>query len=144
MAGPDVYFSTPIIGFLRSLIFIDKMKNCVFEYLYRDASNYKAFVVLLLNGTASKSDLARIIEVLDGGEFFIAEQVGVPALYEELWKYSNGPTEDDHVWHTFVGLRAAKESDLNEQVWGNLDELVKRFAAVRRWNLSLSPHCGTC
>lgn len=60
------------------------MESCAFEYLYRDASNYKAFGVLLLEGKASNSHRAKIIEVLDGGEFFIAEQVGVPTLYEEL------------------------------------------------------------
>lgn len=116
------------------------MESCAFEYLYRDASNYKAFGVLLLEGKASNSHRAKIIEVLDGGEFFIAEQVGVPTLYEELWKFSNGPSDDDHVWHTFVRLRAATKRDLREAVWGTLDELVEKFSAVKNWNLSLSPH----
>lgn len=116
------------------------MENSVFEYLYRDASNYKAFGVLLLEGKASKPHRAKIVEVLDGGEFFVAEQVGVPTLYQELWKFSNGPTEDDHVWHTFVRLRAATNGDLQEVVWGTLDELVEKFSAVKKWNLSLSPH----
>jgi hypothetical protein len=120
------------------------MENCVFEYLYRDASNYKAFGVLLLNGTVSRSHRAKIVEVLDGGEFFVAEQVGVPTLYEELWKFSNGPTEDDHVWHTFVCLRAATTRDLHRAVWGTLDELVDEFSAVKKWNLSLSPHYEIC
>ena len=116
------------------------MENSVFEYLYRDASNYKAFGVLLLEGKASKPHRAKIVEVLDGGEFFVAEQVGVPTLYQELWKFSNGPTEDDHVWHTFVRLRAATNGDLQEVGWGTLDLLVEKGAAVKKWNLSLSPH----
>ena len=116
------------------------MENGVFEYLYRDASNYKAYGALLLEGRASKSHSAKIVDVLDGGEFFVAEQVGVPTLYQELWNFSNGPTEDDHVWHTFIRIRAATKKDLHETPWGALDELVERFAAVRSWNLSLSPH----
>jgi hypothetical protein len=66
--------------------------------------------------------------------------VGIPTLYQELWKFSNGPTEDDHVWHTFVRIRAATKKDLYETPWGTLDELVEKFSAVRGWNLSLSPH----
>lgn len=79
----------------------------VFDYLYCDAGNYKAWGGLLLKGNASAAEAEALQACLNGGEFFIAEQVGVPALYEELWHYSDVPTEDDHVWHTFHALRPA-------------------------------------
>ena len=56
----------------------------VFDYLYRDASNYKAWGSLLLEGAATVFDTARVSEVLHDCDFFIAEQVGIPALYDDL------------------------------------------------------------
>ena len=74
-------------------------KFSVFSYLYRDASNYKAFGLLLLKGTASADDVEIWRQHFESSEFFIAEQLGIPALYAELWAFSDGATEDDHVWH---------------------------------------------
>lgn len=112
----------------------------VFDYLYRDASNYKAWGSLLLEGNVSATELDALQTCLSGGEFFIAEQVGIPPLYEELWQYSDGPTEDDHVWHTFHALRSAAPEDMAGTPWGKVSELVARFKAVRRWDEKLSPN----
>jgi hypothetical protein len=112
----------------------------VFDYLYRDASNYKAWGSLLLEGSATKEDIGELRARLDGGEFFIAEQVGIPTLYAELWKLSDGPSDDDHVWHTFHELRPASPEDMSKQPWGQVVELVARFNSVSKWNEQLSPH----
>lgn len=75
----------------------------VFEYLYRDASNYKAWGSLLLEGIASSSQIEELRALMDERRYFIPQQVGAPPLQEQLYEYSRGPTEDDHVWHEFFG-----------------------------------------
>ena len=57
----------------------------IFDYLYRDASNYKSWGSLLLEGSATKTDLELLRACLESGEFFISEQVGIPPLYAGLW-----------------------------------------------------------
>lgn len=99
---------------------------CVFEYLYRDASNYKAWGELFLNGTANDAAVARIRQCLEADVFFIPESVGIPSLREQLYQYSGGPTSDDHCYHEFVCLRPAAPSD-NAPIFGSLDELIGRF-----------------
>ena len=108
--------------------------------MYRDASNYKAYGALLLTGGVTEEARKRLALKLAGREFFIAEQVSIPALYEELWKFSDGPTEDDHVWHTFNLLRLPNEEEANLSVWGSVSDLIKRFENIAYWNETLSPH----
>lgn len=86
---------------------------CVFEYLYRDASNYKACGEILLSGDPSKINIETLRACLESGEYFVAEQVGIPPVYKELWDMSGGPTSDDHALHEFVTLRAASEDEKN-------------------------------
>ena len=117
-------------------------KCCIFEYLYRDASNYKVWGTLLLEGVAKEADLQVLASKFESGEFFIAEQLGIPALYADLWEFSNGPTEDDHVWHTFHALRAVTPDDNCATVFGTVAQLVEKIESVKEWNLELSPHWG--
>jgi hypothetical protein len=86
----------------------------VFDYLYRDASNYKAFGSFGLIGTLPDAERSELVGCLDGGEFLVAEQVGVPPLYAALFEHGSGPSEDDHAWHMFEGFRdeAALPDDL--------------------------------
>ena len=115
-------------------------KFCVFEYLYRDAANYKAWGTLVLRGAATESDLAVLATHFESGEFFIAEQLGIPPLYAELWEFSNGPSIDDHVWHTFHALRPATEEAINGPIFATLKEFISRIRVVKNWNQELSPH----
>jgi hypothetical protein len=112
----------------------------VFDYYYRDASNYKAWGSLLLEGSAVEADTKQVSAALNDYDFFIAEQLGIPPVYDELWAFSDGPTEDDHVWHTFDCFREPREDEMSLPVWGTVSELVARFAAVKKWNEALSPH----
>ena len=112
----------------------------IFEYLYRDASNYKVWGTLLLEGVANESDRQVLASKFESSEFFIAEQLGIPALYADLWEFSNGPTEDDHVWHTFHALRAVAPDDTNAEVFGSVADLVVKIKSVKEWDLELSPH----
>ena len=120
----------------------DKTAYSVFEYLYRDAANYKAWGSLLLSGKPTQEDIAVLRACTESGEYFVAEQVGIPPLYEELWALSDGPTEDDHALHEFVELRTANKEDTETlPVFGELTKLLKTFRAVSKWDYSLSPNC---
>jgi hypothetical protein len=116
---------------------------CVFDYLYRDAANYKAWGSLLLSGVPSQEDIAALRECMESGEYFVAEQIGIPPLYGELWALSDGPTEDDHALHEFVELRSANQEDTETlPLFGELAKLLNTFQAVSRWDYSLSPNCN--
>lgn len=114
---------------------------CIFEYLYRDASNYKAWGKILLSGIPSQKDAEALRICLESAEYFVAEQVGIPAVYKELWELSGGRTDDDHALHEFVGLRSATEAELGTlPLFGSLSSMLKTFHAVSKWDYSLSPN----
>lgn len=126
----------------QAVVSSDSPKECcVFEYLYRDASNYKASGAILLSGVPSQSDISALCARLDSGEYFVAEQVGIPAVYKELWDLSNGPTSDDHALHEFVALRVATDDEKKSlQLFGDLSSLLNTFQAVTAWDYSRSPN----
>lgn len=99
----------------------------VFEYLYRDAGNYKAWGQVLLTGRVSAEDELAFRSCLDSGEFFVAEDVGVPSLQRELWALSGGPTEDDHGWHEFHEFRPASPEELVVAPWGSVAAFLAKF-----------------
>ena len=116
------------------------IKFSIFNYYYRDASNYKVWGSLLLQGLASISDIEELKNSFDSGEFFIAEQVKIPPLYAELWALSGGSSVDDHVWHTFYELRPATDEEINVQVFDTVENLISKIKAVKTWNETLSPY----
>lgn len=66
--------------------------NTQIDYLYRDDSNYKVPNHAVVKGEITDTQIKEIMDCLDGGEYFIPSQVGLP---EE--KFST-ETEDDHPW----------------------------------------------
>lgn len=113
----------------------------IFEYLYRDADNYKAYGELLLVGNDSQTSSSAIQEACESGELFVAEQIGIPPLYNGLYQWSGGATAADHGFHEFVELRAASAGDADLPLAGSLENLVNRFqGAAGNWSLALSPH----
>ena len=116
-------------------------KYCIFEYLYRDASNYKAWGGLLLSDIPSQSDIAALRACLESDVYFVAEQVGIPAVYKGLWDLSGGRTSDDHALHEFVALRVATVCERKTfPLFGELSSLLKTFQSVSKWDYSLSPN----
>ncbi|MEO7200420.1 MAG: hypothetical protein ABIY56_09420 [Dokdonella sp.] len=114
----------------------------VFLYLYRDAANFQAYGGLLLRGACTAKMEHFVRSNCDSHQYFVAEQVQVPPLYAELYKFSNGPTIDDVAFHEFLGLRPALPEDVESLTCtGSLYDLVGRFCHVRRWDCTLSPHC---
>jgi hypothetical protein len=117
------------------------MSYMVFEYLYRDASNYKAFGEVWLTGALSDDDKSIILNCFESREFFVAEQIGVPPLYRQVFEFSGGRTEDDHAWHTFEGFRSEDDLADDAEVWGSAAKLVQACkAATRNWKPALSPN----
>jgi len=111
-------------------------KYSVFEYLYRDASNYKAWGEALLSGVPTEQQVTDLIKCFESEEFFIAEQLGLPSLQHKLWEYSNGPTSDDHIWHSFHKIRTATNDDVSSiQHWGNLDDFISEVKTVSDWGV---------
>ena len=117
-------------------------KLTIFEYLYRDAANFKSYGSILLSGQITQSERDLIEGKLESGEFFIAEQIGVKPLYEALYEFSGGMVEQDHVWHSFGGFREVTDADRPDEMkcWGTTSEFTRRFARVDSWNLQLSRH----
>ena len=118
------------------------MKKTIFEYLYRDASNYKAYGAILLQGLITPAEQKTLQDCFEDYQFFVAEQVGIPALYEELFQYSDGPTEDDHTYHEFLLLRPASAKESKElKLWGSTERLLTAFTNAKgQWDISLSPN----
>lgn len=117
----------------------------IFEYLYRDAGNYKVWGELLLEGELTNEEVSRLTARFDEGELFIAEQIGVPTLYEELWRQCQcEPSEElDHVWHEFSEVRAATSEDLVRLTpWGVASDLLARVESGDAWDLALSLNRG--
>jgi hypothetical protein len=117
--------------------------NTIFEYMYRDAGNYKSRGKIVLIGEMSDQQLHMLRESLETDELFVAEQVGIPTLHDGLWRYGGGPTEDDHAYHEFVGVRVVPESDVcGIEPWGNVSDLLVQFQRARgNWNCRLSSCC---
>ncbi len=98
--------------------------RCIFEYLYRDAGNFKTDGRLLLSGDVGEAE-AVVLRCLDWGKQFVAEQVGVPSLCREHWEaVEDGPSDLDHAFHEFVRLRSATPDELALPIGGTLQELV--------------------
>lgn len=114
-----------------------------FDYLYRDAGNFKARSCILLGGRLSQSQQDEIISRMDSSEFFVAEQIGIPPLYAALWELSGGPTDEDHGWHSFEGFRDIEHPSeaLLRHLWGSAEDFQARFMAIDEWDLRLSPNC---
>ena len=119
----------------------DNPPYTIFEYLYRDASNYKSYGYLLLRGDFSEECQSTLEKHCEGTELFIAEQIGIPPLYEQLWTKFGGHNRDDHALHELIGLRKASSEEATElKAWGTVNDLINKFRSVQKWNLTLSPN----
>ena len=116
---------------------------CLFVYQYGDSDNVSKPGRLLLRGVHAAELQDAIRAACESWEFFVAEQVGVPVLYSELYALSGGPTIDDVAFHEFLGLQVATEAEVKLlPVWDDLSSFVSRFCGVRYWDCRLSPHCS--
>lgn len=113
-----------------------------FDYLYRDASNHKAHGCIAFEGTFSDEQSQRIVSRFHDGNLFVAEQIDVPVLYGQLYRWSGGATWDDHCWHEWDGFEHFDDEKPppNVFVWGSTTDFLCRIEKVECWNGGLSPH----
>lgn len=117
-------------------------RHSVFVYQYGDADNVSKPGRLLLRGKCNSTFEEAIRSACYSLEYFVAEQIGVPTLYAELYALSNGPTIDDIAFHEFLSLRPATWEEVESlALWADLDHFMSQFRAVRYWDCTLSPHC---
>lgn len=98
--------------------------NTRISYLYRDASNYKMQNAAVVFGSISEDQIGIIIDCLDGGEYFIPNQVGLPEERFAEW------TEDDHCWFELHsdGFTATREEPGVDM---SIDELIGKFLEAK-------------
>lgn len=115
----------------------------IFEYMYRDAGNWKTFGVLIMRGNTEDAQV-RLEGCLAWANQFVAEQVNVPPLQKKHFAdCGEGPTDLDHAFHEFIRLRPATEEErAGMKVHCTLQEFVARMQkAAGQWDVTLSPYC---
>lgn len=113
----------------------------IFEYMYRDGGNFKTVGCVRLSGYDPGAD-ATIRGCLESSNQFVAEQLGIPSLCREHWEATDdGPSDLDHAFNEFIGLRLAKIGEVDAATWGSLESLVARVqVAAGKWDVRRSPN----
>lgn len=84
--------------------------NTRIDYLYRDAGNWKTSGFDVLAGALTPEQTTALRRACDGGEYFIASQVGLPDLQPRgAATDSTFPTDEDHVWPELATIQATDE-----------------------------------
>lgn len=106
--------------------------NTQFEYLYRDASNYKSWHQVILEGTLTQAEKEEIHSCCDGDNF-IAEQLGLPHNFP-----SDEICDDDHCWcEMYEGPNFGLTETDAEPTNGSVKELLEKFRAAKgKWEES--------
>ena len=98
--------------------------NTRISYLYRDASNYKMPNDAVIYGTITEHQIDVIMDCLDGGEYFIPKQIGLPEERFGEW------TEDDLCWFE-LERDGFNVTDMEPNVDMTSDEMVRRFIEAK-------------
>lgn len=88
-------------------------KAVKFNYLYRDASNYKSWGELIFsnpNNLSIDEIDNKLRNNFDQEIFFIAHEIGIPELFIYIEKALN---EDDHCYHEYDSI---EEIQINEEI----------------------------
>lgn len=115
-------------------------KNVKLIYLYRDASNYKAWGELIFRNpdTLNLDEIEeRLRSSFDSREYFVASQVSVPEVFLFI---DNRFTEDDHFFHEFhaVEFTADQCTDLYDRAIKAFVEQVEH-SSKNGWRLEVLP-----
>lgn len=100
------------------------MQNSKIYYLYRDASNYKTFNEVVING---KLKLDEIKPYFYDHEFFIPSEVGFEDINPESF------TSDDHIWHELSEIEPTEKSPTFKISPEELVEKFKHLSSID-WN----------
>jgi hypothetical protein len=104
--------------------------NTRFDYLYRDASNYKQWGSIVFAGSLTPAMLERLTRSLESSEFFIADQVRVPEVFHDTWP----SYDDDHCWHEWAGFELT-DCDADDRFGRTIEQFVGEVeaASVAGW-----------
>ena len=100
------------------------MSNTRIEFLYRDASNYKAYNSVVVSGTFTDEQINQIIDSLEDGMYFIPEQIGFPV------ERFGSITEDDHCWCELTAFDFETTDD-EPTLKMSANEVLKAFLAAK-------------
>jgi len=110
--------------------------NTKIKYLYRDASNYKAWNEEIIAGEMTMDDVIRISHSLFEREYFIPRDVGLPET-----RITDYRTDDDHCWFEWEmgvdddgNLYGFEITSKAPTVQMTVEELVKNFENVKSWD----------
>ncbi|MDZ4350778.1 MAG: hypothetical protein U1A22_14730 [Xanthomonadaceae bacterium] len=114
----------------------------MFEYLYRDAGNWKTWGSILLAGTVPAQAHELIERHCEMGSLFVAEQLGVRSLCERHYQQFGGPSELDHGYHEYHHFREATPDEVDAlQVMEPAATFLARIVRIGgHWDVRLSPN----
>jgi hypothetical protein len=116
------------------------MGNIRFNYMYRDAGNYKKFGSVVFSNpelVTLQSLAAPLAKAFSEEGLFVAHQIRVP----EVFFYTRGnATSDDHFFHEFDGVEESLEAP-NDQLLRSVGEfLVEVQRQAKRGWIPFDPH----
>lgn len=107
------------------------LDHSIFEYRHDNGHGTTRTGKLLLAGSTSYRDANTLAACLAAGREFVAEHVGIPALYDDAWALRADKDEDELDFHEFVGLRAAEIDEiLDLRVFDEAGALLRRFVTA--------------
>jgi hypothetical protein len=117
------------------------IENVKLIYLYRDASNYKAWGEIIFRNPDKltlKEIEDRLRSSFDSREFFVASQVSIPEVFLFL---HDRFTEDDHFFHEFHAVEFTTEqcTDLYDRSIKAFVEQVEH-SSKSGWRPALMPY----
>ena len=104
--------------------------NTRFNFMYRDASNYKYWGDVVFAGDIDDALSARLSRAFESTEFFIADQIGVREVFPTDWPLE----QDDHCWHTFVETEITNEPADDARTISQFISDVER-ARIQGWKI---------
>lgn len=96
-----------------------------FEYLYRDAGNWKQYLEVVVRGTLTENQVSDIFRACRDEGYFIPGDVGFPET-----RFEHVSLEEDHIWFELTGI----EPTMEEVSDGRTAEDVFRLFVSTRWN----------
>ncbi|MDB4923876.1 hypothetical protein [Mucilaginibacter sp.] len=100
------------------------MPNIKFNYLYRDSANYKKYGSVIFSNpdNIELSEIEALIRSkLIWGEWFYAEEWGLPELFLDTFDYRVDPT-----WHEFEHIEHTNEI-ANQSITINKYQIILKF-----------------
>jgi hypothetical protein len=98
-------------------------------YQYRDGDNYKQWTSIVFsnpNGLSLEEIEESLRSSFDGGEYFIASQIGIPECFIKDYALNGS----DHCWHEFVEVDETTALPSENRT---IAEFIKEVSQVEDW-----------